>query len=161
MSSFPLQPNPPSISHTNTSTHICTSILSHMQPFLPVSVASPSPAPPFHHFCNSSLCASLLLLLSPSLFFSPLLPTSSSLSLPEAYPREPDWSSGCLFGVQLIGHMGTLGHKEGRQKEAYEVKGKKGNNGCDAPVGANTWREEVVDVTVRSSVCLHHQVVTF
>lgn len=61
---------------------------------------------PFCLFCNSSLCVSFYLVLYslPPLF----------CSFPTAYPREPDWSTGCLFGVQLMGSMGTLRRWDGR-----------------------------------------------
>lgn len=58
---------------------------------------------------------------SPPCFLFSSLPFSHSL--PEAYPRESDWSTGCVFGVHLIGRTGTLGRKEGRRMEVYDGNG--------------------------------------
>lgn len=127
MSSFSAAQSPKRITHKYIHTNTMY-VLTSKPPGLPsLSLLLSLIQHPFRHFCNSSLCISLLLLLSSSAFSSLLLisPFSLSLSPPEAYPREPDWSSGCLFGVLLIGQMGTLGHKEERQTEAFEVKGRK------------------------------------
>lgn len=163
MSSFPLQPNPPSISHTNASTHTYAQVYS-----LTCSLSSLSlllPLLQHRHFIIFAIppCAPHFSSFSPHPLLSSLLPTSPSLSLPEAYPREPDWSSGCLFGVQLIGHIGYLGAQRRETERGIWGEGKgKGNNGlrCSSRRD-NTRKEEVVDVTGRSGVCLHHQAVTF